>query len=314
MHDEVTLDLQAIELLTAIEAEGSMAAAARRLGKVPSALSYQVRRLEESLDLLLVDRRSGRALLTESAQLLVREGRDLRAALDGALTRARRAALDGALTRARRAALGFESELVIAVDAVVPIDVLWPLLRGFDQLKAPTQLRFWHEVLSGSWEALLSGRADLVVGAPGEAPANREIRMQPLGRIEFVFCVAPQHPLATVAEPLLPAQIARHRAIAVADSARSMPRRTAGLLPGQRVMTVPDFNYKVAALCAGLGCGYLPRHVAAAPLRSGALVQRATAQTELVAPVHLAWREPIRGKALAWFVQAFTRVNFDSPR
>ena len=302
MHDEVTLDLQAIELLTAIEAEGSMAAAARRLGKVPSALSYQVRRLEESLDLLLVDRRSGRALLTESAQLLVREGRDLRAALDGALT------------RARRAALGFESELVIAVDAVVPIDVLWPLLRGFDQLKAPTQLRFWHEVLSGSWEALLSGRADLVVGAPGEAPANREIRMQPLGRIEFVFCVAPQHPLATVAEPLLPAQIARHRAIAVADSARSMPRRTAGLLPGQRVMTVPDFNYKVAALCAGLGCGYLPRHVAAAPLRSGALVQRATAQTELVAPVHLAWREPIRGKALAWFVQAFTRVNFDSPR
>ncbi|MCB1602187.1 MAG: LysR family transcriptional regulator [Lysobacterales bacterium] len=302
MHDEVTLDLQAIELLTAIEVEGSMAAAARRLGKVPSALSYQVRRLEETLDLLLVDRRSGRALLTESAQLLVREGRDLRAALDGALT------------RARRAALGFESELVIAVDAVVPIDVLWPLLHGFDQLKAPTQLRFWHEVLSGSWEALLSGRADLVVGAPGEAPANREIRMQPLGRIEFVFCVAPQHPLATVAEPLLPAQIARHRSIAVADSARSMPRRTAGLLPGQPVMTVPDFNYKVAALCAGLGCGYLPRHVAAAPLRSGALVQRATAQTELVAPVHLAWREPIRGKALAWFVQAFTRVNFDSPR
>ncbi|MGE4071243.1 MAG: LysR family transcriptional regulator [Lysobacterales bacterium] len=302
MHDEPTLDLQAIELLTAIEAEGSMAAAARRLGKVPSALSYQVRRLEESLDLLLVDRRSGRALLTESAQLLVREGRDLRAALDGALT------------RARRAALGFESELVIAVDAVVPIDVLWPLLHGFDQLKAPTQLRFWHEVLSGSWEALLSGRADLVVGAPGEAPANREIRMQPLGRIEFVFCVAPQHPLAAVAEPLLPAQIARHRSIAVADSARSMPRRTAGLLPGQPVMTVPDFNYKVAALCAGLGCGYLPRHVAATALRSGRLVQRATAQTELVAPVHLAWREPIRGKALAWFVQAFSGVNFDSLR
>jgi molybdate transport repressor ModE-like protein len=302
MHDEALLDLQAIELLTAIEAEGSMAAAARQLGKVPSALSYQVRRLEESLDLLLVDRRSGRALLTESAQLLVREGRDLRAALDGALA------------RARRAALGFESELVIAVDAVLPIEILWPLVQGFDELKAPTQLRFWHEVLSGSWEALLSGRADLVVGAPGEAPANREIRMQPLGRIEFVFCVAPQHPLAALAEPLLPEQIARHRSIAVADSARSMPRRTAGLLPGQPVMTVPDFNYKVAALCAGLGCGYLPRHVAAAALRSGRLLQRSTVQTELVAPVHLAWREPIRGKALAWFVQAFAGVNFDRPR
>ncbi|MBL8242779.1 MAG: LysR family transcriptional regulator, partial [Rhodanobacteraceae bacterium] len=135
------LGLDDIGLLATIGATGSMAAAARELGKVPSALSYQVRRLEERLDLLLVDRRSGRAQLTESAQLLVREGRDV-------LT-----ALDGALTRARRAALGFESELVIAVDAIVPLDVLWPLVRGFDELKAPTQIRFWHEVLSGSWEA-----------------------------------------------------------------------------------------------------------------------------------------------------------------
>jgi molybdate transport repressor ModE-like protein len=100
------LGLDDIELLAAIGATGSMAAAARELGKVPSALSYQVRRLEERLDLLLVDRRSGRAQLTESAQLLVREGRDVRSALDGALT------------RARRAALGFESELVIAALSV----------------------------------------------------------------------------------------------------------------------------------------------------------------------------------------------------
>lgn len=279
-----------------------MAGAARRLGKVPSALSYQIRRLEETLDLLLVDRRSGRAVLTESAQLLAREGRDVLSALEGALT------------RARRAALGFESELVIAVDALVPTEILWPLVQGFDALGAPTQLRFWHEVMSGSWEALLSGRADLVVGAPGDAPANREIRVQALGRIEFVFCVAPHHPLASLPEPLLPDQIARHRSVAVADSARAMPRRTAGLLPGQPVMTVPDFSYKVAALCAGLGCGYLPRHLAATELRSGRLLQRATAQGDIAAPLNLAWREPVRGRALAWFIQAFANVSFERGR
>lgn len=292
------LDLAAIELLTSIAQTGSMAAAARALGKVPSALTYQVRRLEDALDLLLVDRRSGRAQLTEAAQLLVREGRDLRSALDGALT------------RARRAALGFESELVIAVDAIVPTDVLWPLVRSFDQLQAPTQLRFWHEVMSGSWEALLSGRADLVVGAPGDAPASREIRLQPLGRIPFVFCVSAQHPLARTAEPLTPELIGPHRAVAVADSARDMPRRTAGLLPGQPVMTVPTFEYKVAAQCAGLGCGYLPQHVAAAELTSGRLIAKRTLHDQISAPVHLAWREPVRGRALAWFIQAFGRVNF----
>lgn len=293
------LGLDDIGLLATIGATGSMAAAARELGKVPSALSYQVRRLEERLDLLLVDRRSGRAQLTESAQLLVREGRDV-------LT-----ALDGALTRARRAALGFESELVIAVDAIVPLDVLWPLVRGFDELKAPTQIRFWHEVLSGSWEALLSGRADLVVGAPGEAPADHAIRMQPLGRIDFVWCVSPQHPLARAAEPLQPEQIAQHRAVAVADSARSLPRRTAGLLPGQPVMTVPDFRYKIAAQIAALGCGYLPRHIAEAELRSSRLVAKRLAQHgEVSQSVHLAWREPVRGRALAWFLQAFSGVRF----
>jgi DNA-binding transcriptional LysR family regulator len=298
MGTQAALDLEAIELLAVIAEAGSMAAAARRLGKVPSALTYQVRRLEERLDLLLVDRRGGRAQLTESALLLVREGRDVLAALDGALT------------RARRAALGFESELVIAVDAIVPIDVLWPLVRGFDELAAPTQLRYWHEVLSGSWEALLSGRADLVVGAPGEAPADHAVRMQPLGSIDFVFCVSPQHPLARVAEPLEPAQISRHRAIAVADSARAMPRRTAGLLPGQPVMTVPDFRYKIAAQVAALGCGYLPRHIAEAELKSGRLLAKRTVQGDVVQTIHLAWREPVRGRALAWFIQAFRDVRF----
>lgn len=296
--DSARIDLAALEILAAIAETGSMAAAARQLHKVPSALTYQVRRLEEALDLLLVDRRGGRAQLTESAQLLVREGRDVLAALDGALA------------RARRAALGFESELVIAVDAIVPIDVLWPLVRTFDALGAPTQLRFWHEVLSGSWEALLSGRADLVVGAPGDAPANRDIRLQSLGRIPFVFCVAPDHPLARLPEPLSPAEIGRHRAIAVADSARSMPRRTAGLLPGQPVMTVPNFHYKIAAQRAGLGCGHLPQHIAQPELQSGRLVAKATQRDPVGAPVHLAWREPVRGRALAWFIQAFAGVQF----
>ena len=135
--------------------------------------------------------------------------------------------------------------------------------------------------------------------------------MQPLGRIDFVWCVSPQHPLARAPEPLQPEQVAQHRAVAVADSARSMPRRTAGLLPGQPVMTVPDFRYKIAAQIAALGCGYLPRHIAEAELRSGRLVAKRLAQHgEISQTIHLAWREPVRGRALAWFLQAFSGVRF----
>ena len=72
---------------------------------------------------------------------------------------------------------------------------------------------------------------------------------------ELQVVCAPGHPLATEPEPLAPETIARHRAIAVADSARSLPRRSAGLLPGQPVMTVPTFAFKVSAQVAGLGVG-----------------------------------------------------------
>lgn len=278
-----------------------MARAAQALGKVPSALTYQLRKLEERLDLLLVDRRGGRAQLTDAARLLVADARAIEQALDDALQ------------RARRAALGYEAELTIAVDAIVPDDALWPLVAEFQREGAPTQLRFWQEVMSGSWEALLSGRADIVIGAPGDAPAHREIRTRSLGQIEFLYCVAPHHPLARAAEPLDPHVIAAHCAIAVADSARAMPRRTAGILPGQPVLTVPDFHYKIAAQCAGVGVGYLPRHLADREIAAGRLLSKETAQGGGSAPVYLAWREPVRGRALAWFLRALERWRFPLP-
>lgn len=291
-------DFAAVALLEAIEESGSLAKAAARLGKVPSALTWQVRRLEESLDLLLVDRRGGRGRLTEAARQLLRDGRALRQGLDDALT------------RARRAAMGFEAELVIAVDAIVPVGALWPVVRAFDEAAAPTRLRFWQEVMSGSWEALLSGRADLVVGAPDEAPPHREVRTAPLAVVDFVYCVAPGHPLAREPEPLSPDRIARHRAIAVADSARGLPRRSAGLLPGQAVLTVPSFEYKLAAQIAGLGCGWLPRHCAQAALEAGRLLARATVHGRVEARINLAWRDPVRGRALAWWIDALSAARF----
>ena len=50
------LSSENLHLLATIAESGSLAAAARRLGVVPSALSYRLRRMEELLDVLLIDR------------------------------------------------------------------------------------------------------------------------------------------------------------------------------------------------------------------------------------------------------------------
>ena len=60
----MSLTLESIEVLDAIARRGSFAQAALELGRVPSALTYTVRRLEEDLDVLLFDRRGHRAKLT----------------------------------------------------------------------------------------------------------------------------------------------------------------------------------------------------------------------------------------------------------
>ena len=52
---------EALQMMDTIARTGSFAAAAREMGRVPSALTYSVRQLEDALDVLLFDRRSRQA-------------------------------------------------------------------------------------------------------------------------------------------------------------------------------------------------------------------------------------------------------------
>ena len=65
-----------------------------------------------------------------------------------------------------------------------------------------TRLRLAQDALSGTWEALLDRRVDLLVGAPGDGPAGGGYISQPIGMLDFVFAVAPTHPLAQLPGPL----------------------------------------------------------------------------------------------------------------
>ena len=97
----------ALTMMDTIARAGSFAAAARELGKVPSALTYSVRQLEDALDVLLFDRRSGQAVLTAAGEELLREGRRLLAEMDAVAN------------RVRRVSCGWETQLTVAVDGVI---------------------------------------------------------------------------------------------------------------------------------------------------------------------------------------------------
>lgn len=289
------LNLDSLEVLDAVERKGSFAAAAEELNRVPSAVTYQIQKLEQDLDVLLFDRRGHRAVLTAAGRELLVDGRRLLRAA-------------GELEyRIKRIATGWEPELRIAIDTIVPFATVLPLIDRFDQFcvekKAThTRLRMTSEVLGGPWDALVAGRADLAIGAPGDAPSGSRIRTRLLAEVEMVFAVSPDHPLASAAEPLGADLVRSHRIVAVADTSRGSAPRTIGLMEGQDTLTVPDMPGKLAAQIAGLGCGWLPRFLVSQHVAAGALRIKTVKEPRAAVPVHIAWTSERPGNALAWWL------------
>lgn len=286
------LTLDALLVLDAIDRKGSFAAAADEMNRVPSAVTYVVRKLEEDLDVLLFDRSGHRAKLTVAGKELLEQGRQL---LNAA----------GDLEcRVKRVATGWETELRIAFDTVVPIESLYPLVARFYAEGHATRIRLQEEVLGGAWEAMKFGRADLVVGASGEVPSGVEYKAIPIGEIDMVFAVAPSHPLANAKEPIALSELQQHRVVAVADSSRNLPPRTFGILDGQDTLTVPSMQAKIAAQITGLGIGNVFRHQAQCHLNSGALLEKQVERPKPIAPLYLLTPKRLDGKALQWWVEA----------
>ncbi len=285
------LSLEALEVLDAIGRHGSFAAAAEVLNRVPSAVTYAVQKLEQDLGAPLFDRSGHRAVLTEAGAELLREGRHLLHAADE---------LEA---RVKRVATGYEAELRLAVDDIIPFPRLFPLLQAFYGEACGTRLRILFEVYGGTWDALVDGRADLVIGAAGDGPPGGGYGTRPLGMIEFVFMVAPSHPLAEAPEPLAPETILKHRAISAADSSRRLPPRTSGLLTGQDVLTVPDMRTKIEAQRAGLGVGFIPKHLGLIEAQAGRLRIKEVLEPRPSTPIFVAWPSAQKGKALAWLLK-----------
>jgi DNA-binding transcriptional LysR family regulator len=291
-HPRDVLTPDALSMLQQIAATGSFAAAARARGMVPSALTYRVRQIEDALDVLLFDRSSRQARPTVAGAELLRAGARL---LDE---------IDATAHRVKRVATGWEPQLTIAADSIVSRGTLMELAEAFFALAPPTRLKIRDEVLSGTFEALVSGQADLAIGALVETATHPGVQTLPIGKLEFVYAVAPGHPLAREVEPLPDAVLERHRIVAVADSAQRGGGHTVGILGGQDVFTVSSMQDKIAAQVRGLGAGFLPEPWIRQHVATGRLVVKKVARPVRRPTVRYAWLadKAQQGRALQWWL------------
>lgn len=283
------VNLDVLLILDALDKYGSFAAAAESLYKTPAALSYMVQKLESDLRISILDRSGHRAKFTDTGRMVLEQGRLL---LDAARNLEQQAA---------KLESGWEKELTITLDQSFPFRALLPLIELFYTQHPQTRLNFTHHTLAGSWEELTHNNADIILGAINEPPTSAAYVYKMLGKLENVFVVSPQHPLADAPEPLTNQQICQHRGVIIRDSARQCSPINTNILEEQEHVTVDDFQAKMALLKAGLGCGFLPRHIVQHCLDDGSLVARQVESWRKHDLAYIAWRSTSKGLASIWW-------------
>lgn len=294
MAKERALTLEALRVMDAIDRRGSFAAAADELGRVPSALSYTMQKLEEELDVVLFDRSGHRTKFTHVGRMLLERGRILLEAADKLTTDAE------ALAR------GWETHITIVVEALIPTGKLFPLLDKL-ALKANTQVSLLTEVLAGAWERLEQGRADIVIAPDMHFRASSEVNTRKLYTMNNVYVASPDHPIHQEPEPLSDVTRIKYRGIAVADTARERPVLTVQLLDKQQRLTVSSIDDKRRALLAGLGVATMPYPMVAQDIAEGRL-RVVSPEYSMESQIIMAWRRDSMGEAKSWFLRELPKV------
>jgi len=287
------IEVRDLQLVCAIADEGSVTRAGHRLHLTQSALSHQLRGLEETLGAPLF-RRLGRRMAPTPA------GERLRTSARQILEQIGRAEEEVRRVTAQR-----EGTLRLSVECNTAYYWLPPLLKPFRQRFPRVEVRIELEATRQPIAALLDGRLDLaIIYTPVR---NRRLTVEPLFQDELVVLVAPGHPLAARSH-VDPADFASENFIIYSSTRENIVFQRvltpAGIMPRQ-VSQVQLTEAMVELVKAGLGISVMARWSVAPHIASGAL--RALPLTRQ--GMHRQWlAASMRSRATPAYVRAFVEL------
>jgi len=302
MLDPLTLDQ--LRILVAVAESGSFSAAARRLGRVQSAISQSVQSLEATLRVRLFDRAAKTPALTEAGRVLLDDARHL---LRGAET---------LRARAETIAADVEPELTLAVDPVFPNPVLMASLHALRDAFPHLPVTLFTEGLGGAEQRLREGTARLGIFPP-LPNAAADLEMSFLTSIPAVPVVAADHPLARQPAPLSREVLERHVQLVLTDRT-PLSAGFSGNVISARIWRFADLGSRLEYLLGGFGWCHMPRHLVDPYIAAGRLKllditeHRGPGFSFAVHVVHRRGRPP--GRAGQWLVRDLShRLRPDAP-
>lgn len=267
-----------IYVLQIIARTGSFSEAAKELHRVPSAVSYVVKKMEKELDVRLFNRCNKQVQPTAAAKYIIEHGDWI---LQGIRELKRNVIeLD----------TGIDRTFTIALNYIIRPEPVSKLIEQLAIAFPATEFSIRTEVYNGCWDALYEGRADFVIGAPQNAPLIDNVSTEYIGDINWTFVVSANHPLAQSREVLHAETLRSYPSIVVHDSSVALQPKKTWALKGQRMIYAADLNMVLEMIAAGIGIGFLPQSFVHSALAQGRVVSKTIAEHKQPVPVYYAWK------------------------
>ncbi len=254
----MSLNKDTVQVFLAVLDKGSFSAAARSLGRVPSAVSMCIANLEADLNLLLFDRSGREPRPTAAAQALETKARFLLQQFESLETQA--LALSQGLES--RLSLAIAPELLASPWAI-------PLSRVAERYPA-LDVEVLAAPEADAINLLHEGRVQLALVFESTQFDSREC-CQEMTRETLITVIAPTHPALASGRPLRMEELAERRQILVAG--RDSQERTPRFLQAHQHWRTDSHTAALSLIQAGLGWGFLPLSLVRPQLQAGTLIQ-----------------------------------------
>jgi DNA-binding transcriptional LysR family regulator len=252
------IDIDAFNVLKVVVEEGSFAKAAERLHKAQSAVSYQIKKLEQYLGVNLLDRNQYRAELTHEGRVILAEGQRLLAHL-------------GNIEHlASRFSEGWEPRLELVIDGALPMEPIMTALKRMTEHKIPTKIQLNMEFLGGVQHRFERDSADLMLVK--DYRSGPSYHPKPLPAITSVLVAGKDHPL-TLRRGITLSELQQHVELTIEDSSPVKSQRDELQFGGDKVFYLSGFIMKKNALLKGLGFGWMPDFLITEELAGGDLCE-----------------------------------------
>lgn len=279
-------------LLTVVDA-GSFAAAARRLNRATSAITYAIDNLEAQLGLPLFDRVATRKPeLTQAGRAIVAEARTVTHSVDML-----RAKVKGLLE-------GLEAEVSLAVDVMLPTSRLVDALQAFQTTFPTVPLRLHVETLGAVTQLVRDREATIGISGPLHVDALGLERVA-IGGVRLVPLAAPFHPLARL-RTLTPGAAHNYIQLVLTDRSKLTEGQDFGVF-SMKTWRLADLGAKHALLLAGVGWGNMPVPMVQEDIDAGRLIALDLPEwSEDVYPLKMLYRtDTPPGPAAQWLIERF---------